>query len=76
MEDACTVRLVPLLEPRAREWGRRTEEEALPDLEELDGSKDAAGTEVDLKGGKGFFTGWAICSAPVLALLVKCSVQL
>ena len=39
---------------------RRTEEEAFPDFEELEGGEGAAGAEVGLEGGEGFFAGWTV----------------
>lgn len=41
-------------------WGGRTEEEAFPNLEELDGGKGSAAAEVCLEGGEGFFAGWTV----------------
>ena len=45
---------------RERGGYMRTEEEAFPDFEELGGGEGAAGAEVGLEGGEGFFAGWTI----------------
>ena len=51
--------------------GGRTEEEAFPDLEKLDGRQCSAGTKVGLEGREGFFAGCTFFGAILLAILSK-----
>ena len=51
--------------------GRRTEEEAFPDLEELDGSEGSTGAEVCLQGREGFFAGRTVFMVVLSAMLFE-----